>query len=117
MVTRPRQTPLLFVRSVVELYAPNFKLTALGFSHFLGSRPPESLAKSYAGVSSLGEAKSVRGGEERRGFATWGADAVPFVVGTQVARDRDSSHVYRGDSGKEKAESKCSSGKRKGRQL
>ena len=46
VVTRPRQTPLLFVRSVVELYAPNFKLTALGFSHFLGSRPPESLAKS-----------------------------------------------------------------------
>ena len=38
----------------------------------------------------------MRGGEERRGFATWGADAVPFVVGTQVARDRDSSYVYIG---------------------
>ena len=38
----------------------------------------------------------MRGGEERRGFATWGADAVPFVVGTRVARDRDSSHTYRG---------------------
>ena len=26
----------------------------------------------------------MRGGEERRGFATWGADAVPFVVGTKL---------------------------------